>query len=70
MFVKSTVSAGLLVALANFASASPVLLKREAAAAVAPNFLLTPAPLTSSDGSNLGLVSQDNFIWTHEDQGV
>ncbi|KAL7944917.1 hypothetical protein V8C42DRAFT_65802 [Trichoderma barbatum] len=71
MFVKSAASASILLALANFASASPVLLKKDvAASAVANKFLLTPAPPTSGDGSNLALASQDNFIWTHEDQGI
>lgn len=70
MFVKSATSAGLLLALTNFASASPVLLKKDVATpAVANKILLTPAAPASGDGSNLALASQDNFIWTHEDQG-
>ncbi|KAL7906045.1 hypothetical protein GGI35DRAFT_482831 [Trichoderma velutinum] len=71
MFIKSAASAGLLLALANFASASPVLMKKDAAAsAVANKILLTPAPPASGDGSNLALASQDNFLWTHDDQGI
>ncbi|PNP51776.1 hypothetical protein THARTR1_07545 [Trichoderma harzianum] len=70
MFVKSAASAGLLLALTNFASASPVLMKKDvAASAVANKILLTPAAPASGDGSNLALASQDNFIWTHDDQG-
>lgn len=70
MFVKSAASAGLLLALTNFASASPVLLKKDVAASPAANkILLTPAAPASGDGSNLALASQDNFIWTHDDQG-
>ncbi|KAH6609064.1 hypothetical protein Trco_002410 [Trichoderma cornu-damae] len=72
MFVKSSVSAGLLVAVANFAagvSASPVLLKREMAA-VGSKLLLTPAPSAPTSGSSMALTSQDSFIWTHEDQGI
>ncbi|KAK4064473.1 hypothetical protein Trihar35433_7990 [Trichoderma harzianum] len=71
MFVKSAASAGLLLALTNFASASPVLLKKDVAASPAANkILLTPAAPASGDGSNLALASQDNFIWTHDDQGI
>lgn len=71
MFVKSAASAGLLLALTNFASASPVLLKKDvAASAVANKILLTPAAPSSGDGSNLALASQDSFIWTHDDQGL
>ncbi|KAL7796772.1 hypothetical protein V8C37DRAFT_327830 [Trichoderma ceciliae] len=72
MFVKSSATAGLLVALVNFAasvSASPVLLKRETAA-VPGKLLLTPAPSAGSGDSDLALTSQDNFIWAHEDQGI
>ncbi|KAM0466720.1 hypothetical protein ACHAPV_000225 [Trichoderma viride] len=65
MFVKSSASAGLLVALFSYVSASPVLLKREPAAPA--NLVLTPA---GNGGSNLKLATQDNFIWTHEDQGI
>lgn len=65
MFVKSSASAGLLVALFSYVSASPVLLKREPAAPA--NLVLTPA---GNGGSNLKLATQDNFIWTHEDQGM
>ncbi|KAL7953412.1 hypothetical protein V8C34DRAFT_321097 [Trichoderma compactum] len=71
MFVKSAISAGLLLALTNFASASPVLLKKDVATpAVANKILLTPAAPAGGDGSNLALASQDNFIWTHDDQGI
>ncbi|UKZ75756.1 hypothetical protein TrVFT333_003450 [Trichoderma virens FT-333] len=60
MFVKSAASASILLALANFASASPVLARREVEArAVANKFLLTPAPRPV-----------DNFIWTHDDEGI
>ncbi|KAM0262119.1 hypothetical protein ACHAQJ_001860 [Trichoderma viride] len=66
MFVKSTASAGLLMALVNFAAASPVALKRDTAAAPS-KAVLTPA---GSSGSNLALATQDNFIWTHEAEGL
>ncbi|RFU76989.1 hypothetical protein TARUN_5236 [Trichoderma arundinaceum] len=68
MFVKSAASAGLL-ALAASVSASPVLLKRETAA-VASKLVLTPAPSAGTSDSDLALTSQDNFIWSHEDQGI
>lgn len=71
MFVKSAASAGLLLALTNLASASPVLMKKDVATpAVANKILLTPAAPASGDGSNLALASQDSFIWTHDDQGI
>jgi hypothetical protein len=66
MFVKNSASAGLLMALANFAAASPVLMKRDAPAAPA-NVVLSPA---GDSGSNLALATKDHFIWTHEDQGM
>lgn len=65
MFVKSSASAGLLVALFSYVSASPVCLAREPAEPA--NVVLTPA---GDSGSNLKLANQNNFIWTHEDQGM
>lgn len=65
MFAKSSASAGLLVALFSYVSASPVVLKRDAAPPA--NVVLSPA---GNGGSNLNLATQDNFIWTHEEQGM
>ncbi|KAL6876919.1 hypothetical protein J3F83DRAFT_769951 [Trichoderma novae-zelandiae] len=72
MFVKSAASAGLLLALANYASASPVLAKRvdAVAPAVAGKFLLTPATPADNDGSNLSLKTEESYIWSHADQGI
>ncbi|EGR48453.1 uncharacterized protein TRIREDRAFT_122096 [Trichoderma reesei QM6a] len=72
MFVKSAASAGLLLALANYASASPVLAKRVdvVAPAVANKFLLTPDTPADNDGSNLSLKTEESYIWSHQDQGI
>ncbi|KAL7939268.1 hypothetical protein V8C35DRAFT_4443 [Trichoderma chlorosporum] len=71
MFVKSAASAGVLLALTNFASASPVLLNQDVSArATANKLVLTPAPPASNDGSNLALASQGNFLWTHQAEGI
>ncbi|KAH0489390.1 hypothetical protein TgHK011_009822 [Trichoderma gracile] len=72
MFVKSAASAGLLLALANYASASPVLAKRvdAVAPAVANKFLLTPDTPADNDGSNLSLKTEESYIWSHQDQGI
>ncbi|TFB02825.1 hypothetical protein CCMA1212_005215 [Trichoderma ghanense] len=72
MFVKSAASAGLLLALASYASASPVLAKRAdaVAPAVANKFLLTPDTPADNDGSNLSLKTEESYIWSHQDQGI
>ncbi|KAL7807510.1 hypothetical protein V8C44DRAFT_367425 [Trichoderma aethiopicum] len=72
MFIKSAASAGLLLALANYASASPVLAKRvdAVAPAVANKFLLTPDTPAGTDGSNLSLKTEESYIWSHPDQGI
>ncbi|KAL6887521.1 hypothetical protein HDV57DRAFT_525839 [Trichoderma longibrachiatum] len=72
MFIKSAASAGLLLALANYASASPVLAKRvdAVAPAVANKFLLTPDTPAGNDGSNLALKTEESYIWSHPDQGI
>ncbi|PTB65832.1 hypothetical protein BBK36DRAFT_1159957 [Trichoderma citrinoviride] len=72
MFIKSAASAGLLLALANYASASPVLARRAAATApaAADNVVLTPDTPAGNDGSNLSLKTVQSYLWSHQDSGI